>query len=234
MNAAALLALQAIDSELDALAGRRNRLAERDAVRDATAARDAVTAGQRRCQDEIAAAESEIERLEGESAAVDRSIARLEAQLKSVVVMREAEALTREIAALRAERSAHDDAELAALERQADADTELVRLAVEHEQVLVRLGAAEADLAAVLADLQVVEDEIRARRDAAAAMLDAAELQTYDTARARHGGVGFVSIEGRRCSGCHVDISPGELDAIKATPAGELPECPNCARHVVL
>jgi predicted nucleic acid-binding Zn-ribbon protein len=56
----------------------------------------------------------------------------------------------------------------------------------------------------------------------------------YAATRKRHGGVGFVSIDGRSCSGCHVDMSQGEFEQLRSAPAGELPECPNCGRLVVV
>ena len=73
-------------------------------------------------------------------------------------------------------------------------------------------------------------------RDAHAGRVHAAndaERAYYLAARKRHGGIGICKVEGRTCSGCHVDISPGELDAMRLAPADELPECPNCARSLV-
>ena len=230
----ALLALQRIDSELDQLAARTARLPERTALTDAEQRLEAVRAEQARQQRAIDAAQAAIEAGEHEGAQLDKQRARLEAQLKTVIAPREAEALTHEIDGLRAKRSLVDDAELEAMEQQAEAEATVERLAADQTAALDAVGTAQAALDAALAALAAVEHEVAQRRAEAAAALDATALDVYAATRKRHGGIGFVSIEGRSCSGCHVDMSQGEFEQVRSAPAGELPECPNCGRLVVV
>ena len=51
------------------------------------------------------------------------------------------------------------------------------------------------------------------------AALTAEELAAYDRARQHFDGVAIARLEGHRCHGCHLDLSPAEMDEVKATPA---------------
>lgn len=234
MNGAALLALQLLDSELDAIGGRRRRLPER-ATLDAARAEQAVIAAERaRLESEVRAAEAEIERAEHDGSELDTKRRRLEAQLKTVIAPREAEALMSEIATLTARRGEVDDVELDAMERQAGAEAALAMLAEREPAAAAAVdvaGAALAEADAALADQAAV---VTGRRAEAAAALSADDLATYTALRARHGGVAIARIERRTCGGCHVDLSPMEYDQVKSTPDGEIAECPNCNRFVVV
>jgi predicted nucleic acid-binding Zn-ribbon protein len=233
-NGAALLALQLVDSELDQLAARRARLPERATLAEAQQRYAAVLARQAEQRTAIDAALAAIEAGEHEGAALDKQRARLEGQLKTVIAPREAEALTHEIDLLRAKRSAVDDAELEAMEQQAEAEAALVALAADETAAGAAVEAAQAALDEALASMAAVEAEVTGRRASAAAALDAAALDFYAATRKRHGGVGFVRVDGRSCSGCHVDMSQGEFEQLRSASADELPECPNCGRLVVV
>ncbi|MEJ7721285.1 MAG: C4-type zinc ribbon domain-containing protein [Ilumatobacteraceae bacterium] len=40
-------------------------------------------------------------------------------------------------------------------------------------------------------------------------------------------------MNGRQCTGCHLDLSPGELDLVRHAAGDELVECPQCSRLLV-
>ena len=128
MNAAALLALQDIDSALVALANRRPRLPELAAHRAAAAAMAHHLSAVLSAKDRIAAAQTAIEQAEHAASDLTAKRARLEAQLKTIIAPREAEALMNQIATLNAQRGELDDQELAALDEQAEAEGDLAAL----------------------------------------------------------------------------------------------------------
>lgn len=234
MNGPALLSLQRLDTELDQIAGRRRRLAEHEAVASATAAVrawESAVAEQRRT---IEAASAAIAEAEAEGHTLDTKQQRLEAQLKTVIAPREAEALMSEIATLRAKHSDLDDAELAEMERQGDAESALAALLADEPRLSGEVAMATEVLDAALAALAAEEAEVRRARDEAAASIEVDDLRHYDEMRARHDGVAIVTISGGRCSGCHLDISRAELDEISRAQGPALPECPQCARLVVV
>lgn len=233
MNAAALLALQHIDSALDAVANRRPRLPELAAQRAARAAVDALRAAQREAQSAIEVAQSSIEAAEAKATVIAAKKSRLEAQLKTVIAPREAEALMSEMRTLDAERSELDDAELVAMEEQGAAEQRLAELATQEPALLAALSDAEGALAGASAALDAEQAALSARRPDAVAALSPAELAAYDRGRKQFSGVAVAALDGHRCTGCHLDLSPAELDEIRAVPAGEAAECPQCSRFLV-
>ena len=228
-----LLELQLTDTAIDLLRYRMPRLPEAVA---AAAAAGEVSAWERRTTElagEIAGFDAAISVSERSNEEISTHRDRLERQLKTVIVPREAEALMHEIARLNAQRAALDDDELEAMDGLAQAEAGLS----EHAEVedLLRMGAAAATAAAATARAASEAELARliAASDALRARLDSAMLATYDAMRGQHSGVAIAKLNGLRCEGCHLDLSRGEVDTIKRLPDDELAECPNCGRLLV-
>lgn len=233
MNAAALLTLQQVDSAIDALGHRRRRLDEVATHAATRAALDEVRAAIATCDREVAEAGARIDRAEHDGAVLSVSRQRLEAQLKTVIAPREAEALMAEIATLDTRQSALDDAELVAMEEQANAEARRAELTFAEPAAIAAEQVAAASLAAATAVLDRELATLTEQRREAAAALDEVETTAYERARRQFGGVAVASLVGHRCSGCHLDLSPVEIDIVKSTPAGEPAECPQCSRFLV-
>jgi hypothetical protein len=230
VNLAGLLALQDLDTRLQQLANRRLRLPERAALASAKASLAAHDSAAAACATRVAAAEAEIERIEHQAAALTTRRTRLEAQLKTVIAPREAEALMSQLATIDQQRDELDDNELIAMEAQAEAEAEAASLATIRPQLLAARDEAAASLAASEQQIDGESAELIGERPSLAGELSAAEVAWYDRMLADHEGQGIVRLQGHRCSGCHLDLTAGELDAMKATPADEFAECPQCAR----
>ena len=233
MDGLAMLALQQIDSTLDQIVHRRTRL-EQLVVRAAAATalaevRSGLDAAQRRA----AEAQQVVDAAEAEGAELGRKRARLEAQLKTVIAPREAEALMHEIATIESHRSDVDDRELEALERQAEGEQITAEMQGRLPMLEADLAEADAALRAANAELDAEASELRRQRDVASASLTAADIDLYDRARKQFGGVAVARLDGLRCGGCHLDISRGEVDALRALPPDEPGECPQCGRFLV-
>lgn len=234
MNAQALLDLQLADTAIDQLKYRSGRLPEVVASNEAAASFAQWTKRAAALRQQIIDLEHSIGETDKQSAALSVRRDRLEQQLKTVISPREAEALMHEIATLTAQRSVLDDAELVAMEAVAADEAEVDAHSEGHDDL--RRGAvaaaeiADAARAAVSAELE----QRRAARDLLRDGLDAAVLARYDSMRAQFGGVGVAKLNGLRCEGCHLDLSRGEVDAIKRDASDEIPECPNCGRLLVL
>jgi predicted nucleic acid-binding Zn-ribbon protein len=233
VNAHALLELQLLDTQLDQLAGERKRLPERAALAAATAQQSAWSAEESRLRGIIASATAEIADAERQGADLDAKRARLETQLRTVSTQRQADALTHEIEMIVQHHSDLDDSELAAMEAQGDAEAALVTLYERQDDVVGAVGLASTDLDRVLGRLDADEALLVARRAEADAALTDAERSLYVALRARFGGMGICQLEGRRCTGCHLDLSATESDEVRHAPPDELPECPHCGRLIV-
>jgi uncharacterized protein len=227
-----LLELQAVDTATDQLRHRRANLPE---LADARSARQALLDWERtgaELRGRLEELGDVIDGTEHESAEIDRHRTRLEGQLRTVIAPREAEALQHEIRTLVERRSQADDRELAALEAQADVDTELsVHLSTEHA-LRAKFGDADRALAEAEADVGRELAALESRRDELRAGLDPSVLARYDGLRAQL-GVAIARLVGSRCDGCHLDLSALELERVRAAPDGELTECPQCGRLLV-
>jgi uncharacterized protein len=228
-----LLELQHVDTAVDQLRHRMGRLPE---VLDETTAHAGVAAWEKRrreLQQQIAGCEARIADSETQNETISHHRQRLEGQMKTVIALREAEALTHEIARLNEQRSALDDAELEAMEEMSAAELNLA----EHDdnESAVRQTATDATLVADQARAQAQTDmtEMTARIQQLRSGLDPAMLAMYDTMRPQHGGVAVAKLNGLRCEGCHLDLSRAEVDQMKTAPALDMPECPNCGRLLV-
>ncbi len=229
-----MLALQLLDTKLDAIEGRRKRLSER-AVLDAARAEHATLVKERaRLQGLVDAAYVAIEQSETAGAELDTKQRRLEAQLKTVIAPREAEALMHEIELLQAKHSALDDVELEAMEQQGEAESAMALLAEREPAVLETLAAAQAAFDEAEAQLAADVAGVMSERGIASSALSEREMSLYASLKARHGGMGIAQLERHTCTGCHVDLSQVEYEQVVNTPPSELPECPHCARLVVI
>jgi predicted nucleic acid-binding Zn-ribbon protein len=228
-----LLELQRVDTTLDQLAYRRTHLSERD---EAAAARSALAGADRRRgelsgrNDVLDAAIEALER-EGESLTAQKS--RLEAQMKTVIAPREAEALMHELDSLAQRRDELDDRELAHLEEQSAIADELAEFDAQLPALRARVDGANAALAAAEGVVDGEVAELGAARSAVTARIDGGLQRRYEQLRARFGGVAIARLEGSRCGGCHLDLSTTELAEVRAVPDGEMAECPQCGRLLV-
>jgi predicted nucleic acid-binding Zn-ribbon protein len=233
MNASAFLALQDIDTALDVITHKRPRLPEVIAHHDAAAALVDLHSRIAIAQQRIDAALAAIEAAEHAANDLTKKRTRLEAQLKTVIAPREAEALMHEIETINGHRGELDDQELAALEEQAEGEATLASLSEQLPAHEAAVAQAKATLDTVHAAVDAEVVELRQQRTAIVEGLGAESTALYERVRKQFGGVGVARLEGSHCSGCHMDLSPRELDQVKAVPADTLAECPQCGRIIV-
>lgn len=228
-----LLELQRIDTTTDQLAHRRAHLPERAAANDA----DGRLRTNRARRAEGAAHTEELELaigvLERDGEALTAQRTRLQAQLRTVVAPREAEALMHELETLARRRDELDDQELAHLEEQSELADEITRLDSAHPDLVSAAESAGSGLRAVEVSIDEELATLAAARSELAARLDPGVLDRYERLRTRFGGVAVARLDGKRCGGCHLDLSAGELDTVKAVGVGELADCPQCGRLLV-
>ena len=155
---------------------------------------------------------------------------RLEAQLRTVVAPREAEALMHELETI-APAVTSSTTRSWPTSRSSRSWPTRCRLDAE----LPELEASAAAAAALPAEASITEElaTLAAGRAELVARLDSTLLQRYERLRERLGGVAVARLEGARCGGCHLDLSTSELGEVKAVGPGEFAECPQCGRLLV-
>lgn len=165
---------------------------------------------------------------------IDSAIARLEAQLKTVIAPREAEALQHEIATLRDERSALDDEALAAMMRAEEDEATTAELNVQIAAAEVAVSAAQQALREAQDHEQSQIRQLVERRDAQALVVPADLLARYEARRANRKDAVVAELHGSTCDACHLDLSQTERDDLRRLAVDEIPECPHCGCILVL
>jgi len=228
-----LLVLQSLDLEIDHLTRQIASPPELVPFEAARRTAEATGAALESAGSEQRQVEAEWTSTEAACAEIDRQVERLQKQLRTVVVVREAEALQHELVTLAQRRSELDDVGLVALDR-------LEALAAQRAEFEARLPGEQEAQAQARAALEAARAELRDRRErcvidraAQAALVPAAVLTRYEQLRQHLGGMGVAVLDGTRCTGCRLDVSRGELEQLRAAPADDLVECPNCGRLLV-
>ena len=232
---ARLEVLQRHDSEIDERVNRRERVPEREALAAAT---HAMTAWERERtalrarMDELTAT---IERSEEEAAESTAHRTRLEAQMKTVIAPREAEALLHEMATLDERRDAAENVEIEALEEQSTLDDRLTAHLSTEQAHRDAMESADDALGRVVSEIDAEIASITTGRNEARRALPEPLLARYDRVRASS-GVAVAHLAGHRCTGCHLDLSAAEIDDVKdeAAAHGGVADCPQCGRMLVV
>lgn len=228
----ALLELQRIDTGADQLRHRREHLDERDRLVAVTAQVNEWESTRRSLIDRIAETAEIVEQAEAEGSRIDADTARLNAQMRTVIAPREAEALQHELATLAGQRAESDERGLVALTEQGEAEEALAAHLAAEESIREAARSADERLQIAESGIEAELAELEQRRLEARALLTEALLARYDRIRSKI-GVAAARLTGSRCEGCHLDLSAAEVDEVRRAGDDEFPDCPQCGRMLV-
>ena len=228
-----LLAVQTTDIAISQAKHRVSHLQEtidRDAAKIALAAIDAQIA---LCDTEIVAANAEITKVDRFSHEQDDKLIKLNKQLKTVIAPREAEALQHEIATVTTERSALDDRELELMGVVESGEMKKSELAPLQAIAKSTLAAATMALSSAKQKIDAEIAALTEQRSAQALVVPKSLMSTYEAKRKHRPDGAVCRLNGPTCGSCHLDISQGEINAMRAMTGDELPECPHCGSFIV-
>jgi predicted nucleic acid-binding Zn-ribbon protein len=231
----ALLALQAIDTDLDRHHHRRATLPERAEL---VAVDNELAAVEQR----LAAARAARDAVAGEQLALERTLATVEARAAEVKkrLYGGTVSATRELQAMAAELDS-----LTA--RASQLESRVLEVMGEWDPLDDGVTAIEADKAARAAARAQLEEALAAGEaevDAEIAILDSARTEaathvpadlakTYEQLRLHLGGVGAARLVGARCGGCYLTLPATELDRLRHQGEDTLSFCEQCGRILV-
>lgn len=228
-----LLDLQNIDSAIDRLAHRRATLPELAQITE-------LTSEQQRLRDDAVRGQTEVGDLDREQRKLELDVEQVRARAD-----RDGQRMAVSTSAKEVERLQHEVESLA--RRQGDLEDQLLELMERREDAGKQLDAITAQLDSTSAALEVAGagrdkafDEIdagvveqQAQRVATAATLPADLLAHYERLRSSSGGTGAARLFRHRCEGCHLELSGGDLAAVRNAPADEVVHCEECGRILI-
>ncbi|THJ75601.1 zinc ribbon domain-containing protein [Candidatus Frankia alpina] len=230
-----LLDLQALDAGLDRLVARRRGLPEFAVITERTAALSTV-------DDEVVGVRTELgdvtraqRKLENEIELVRTRSARDSQRLESGAVAnsRELENLQAELASLARRQGVLEDDALEKMEAVEGLEGQLATLAQRRADLQAEVDAVTTARDKTCAEIDAESARLRQDRAALAPQLPEALVALYERIRASSGGVGAAPLLRRRCQGCHLELSGGDLRAVAAAPADEVVRCEECRRILV-
>lgn len=231
----ALLLVQAADTAADQLRHRRSNLAERAAV--AAAEGEAVAA--KRAHEAMAVTVAELAarqaELEARLSVTESRAGAVEVRLRSgeSTAARDIVRWGEEVDHLREQASALEDQAFAILVEREAAEAEL---ATGSERLATAVAAVRRHRAELTAAEEAVDAELAGIQAVRATHADAVPpelLARYDRLRAHLGGIGAARLEDGRCTGCHLALSPRDLDDARRAPAEAVLACEACGRILV-
>jgi hypothetical protein len=228
-----LLAVQTTDIAISQAKHRITHLQEtkdRDVAKSALAEIDAQLA---LCDAEITSATAEILKVDRLSHEYDDKLVKLNKQLKTVIAPREAEALQHEIATVTTERSALDDRELELMSVVEAAELKKGELAPLQVGAKSVLASATMALSSAKQKIDAEIALLTEQRSAQSLVVPASLMSTYEAKRKHRPDGAVCRLTGPTCGSCHLDISQGEINSMRAMPVDELPECPHCGSFIV-
>jgi predicted nucleic acid-binding Zn-ribbon protein len=225
-----LIALQEIDTAIDQLRNRIDRLPERVAVEEATSALTQMRLQRDAADLQRVEAEEAMMRIEADSTEIDAHRARLQAQMKTIISPREAEALQKEMDVLAARRDDLDDRGLEFLEVIGEAEERSAAAAAAEPELQATLDGAADVLDAVVTRLRAEIADLSTQRETTVAETPSGTVARYESMRRTHGGLAVARLVGAQCTGCHLELSRAEAETVRHVPIDELPDCPSCGR----
>ncbi|MHB1087395.1 MAG: zinc ribbon domain-containing protein [Acidimicrobiales bacterium] len=169
-------------------------------------------------------AESEANRLRARANDIEKTLA------SSTANARDLSAMQKELEHVRELLERSEDRELEFLLALEPLD-EVVRSIKERAQPgTVRRGELQATIAQLQASLDEELVSLHNERQGRASALSAELLARYDQALVRAGASGAAQVDGGRCDGCRIALSPLDHDRWKHLAPGTFMECPECGR----
>lgn len=230
----ALLDVQKLDLRLTQINHRLTALPEQGDVDKAAKAvgtlRDRLVAAETNKADieqKIRAVESDIEQVKTRRTREQAKLDSGEVPPKALVT------LQGDIAHLDRRLDELETSELELMEMGEKVGSTLSNLREDLEQADAVLTKASATKSVASEQLERERDDISGRREQAATGLPEPLMGMYNDLRLRLGGVGAAPLVGRRCEGCRMDLTQGDLEVFRAAGKDEVLQCPECDRILV-
>jgi predicted nucleic acid-binding Zn-ribbon protein len=231
----ALLVLQDADTESDQLRHRRAHMPAREQV--SAAEKAAIAAKQ--AHDELAA---EVAELAARQAKLEKDLGEAEARAVQIdksmrggdiVAARDIVRMGEEIEHLKARAEQLEEAAMEVVVEQDEKESALAELAATLAAAVEAVRSGRGDVAGAEAEIDAALAQLDGHRAELLASIPADLVAQYERLRKRLGGVGAARLVGDQCTGCHLHLSPYDMDQIHRMTEEQVLQCESCGRILV-
>ncbi|MGA7271185.1 MAG: C4-type zinc ribbon domain-containing protein [Acidimicrobiia bacterium] len=227
-----LLDVQELDLEIDRLLARRAGLPELQRYKATQESLDEVESQIESARAELRRLELDTDKAEGELELLENKLSETETRLfAGGMSARETEHMRLEVQSLQGQKGASEERVLGLLDQLDPARAEVARLQTQRQE----LAEDKAELESIITsewrsiDAELARKEERKREALAPVPDDLVEM--YERLRTTKEGVAIGRLEDDTCGGCHMRLSPAEINEVaKSDP----PRCVHCRRILVL
>jgi predicted nucleic acid-binding Zn-ribbon protein len=229
-----LLDLQKIDTALTQLEHRRRHLPEHAEVDKLEVELQTMSGERSSAQAEVDDLDRDIRKLETDIDQVRERARRNQTRLTvGKGPAKELEAIQRELASLVRRQGELEDTELDLMERREAAQNIVEKISGRLDKVTAARDIAVSRKETALATIGEEETKRRAERGPIVLNLPKDFLALYEKIRKSSGGIGAAPLRARRCEGCRLELSGGDLARVRSAAADEVVRCEECSRILI-
>jgi predicted nucleic acid-binding Zn-ribbon protein len=229
---ALLLDLQELDTKLQQLARRSEKLPEREVVDALTGQRAALERTKAEQSGAVEDVRLELARTEADVGVVEARIARDAERLRTSASVKDVTALEQELEALGRRKSDLEDIELAVMEALEQREGELAATDGELATLATAIAEATAARDAALAEIDAERVHAAANRQTVAAKIPADLVALYEKQRERY-GIGASHLRGGVSSASGVALAHTDMTKIRAAEPDDVILCPDSSAILV-
>lgn len=231
-----LYALQQVDSAIRQLQLRRANLPEQKALDENAEMLSRITADYAQRSERLATLERQQRRHEEEIATVESRRKSEDNRMYSGAINseKELEALRAEVSSLKARKRDLEDVLLEVMEEIEELQGTVGSLKERHTELTAKVDELTAARDEAAREIDGELAELQAQREKATAAVPEEIRQYYEDLRARKGDLAVAVLEGTTCTGCHLQLTPIELEELRDEASRKLSKCPQCDRVLVL
>jgi uncharacterized protein len=230
-----LLVVQDLDTLITQLTHRQAALAERVGLTGLEAELVALGAGEAELltrRDELVAMQKD---LEAQIAATNERRSGIEQRMYAArgSSTRDLQAMDEEVRHLNQRRIELEEDELVVMVDQEPIDAALAALTERKAPIEDKASVLRTEVAAGQSEIDAELATATRERANESAQLPSALYERYEVLRSRLKGTGAARLIGHRCAGCHLELSPVEVDRIRALTPDTVVTCDQCGRILV-
>ncbi|MGH3734346.1 MAG: zinc ribbon domain-containing protein [Micromonosporaceae bacterium] len=228
-----LLDVQAIDTSLAQLAHRSRNLPEHAELDKQAEQLQVLSDDRAKALVAVDDLDRDIARMERDVDQVRQRAAKDQSRLDSGSgAAKELESLQHELATLARRQTELEDAELELMERRETAQSELDAIDARIANLTEEHRATEQRRDTTVAEIAAERERLDSERGPLVGSLPEDLVALYEKIR-EQSGQGAALLRARRCEGCHLELSGGDMGKVRAAAEDEVVRCEECRRILV-